>query len=294
MRNPENTPTPLIDRGALEQALRGDVRAVKAFRDALKAANDRLGERFRRNEAIEALVAGRAQVVDEVILASWIHFAEKVLGSADLVAVGGYGRGELHPQSDIDLLVLIQSASNAMDDAIGRFLTFLWDIGLEVGHSVRTLDDCETQAKSDVTVLTTLMETRLLHGPGALFAELPVRIAADRMWNSAEFFHAKLEEQRFSVVREYCGHGIGRVFHEDPQVLHYGQPGSREELVPGMTITVEPMVNAGKREVKLLSDGWTVVTKDHSLSAQWEHTVLVTPTGFEVLTLSPAASGRAA
>jgi methionyl aminopeptidase len=79
------------------------------------------------------------------------------------------------------------------------------------------------------------------------------------------------------------------VFHEDPQVLHYGRPGTGAELLPGMTITVEPMVNAGKRDVKLLSDGWTVVTKDHSLSAQWEHTVLVTEAGFEVLTLSPAA-----
>jgi methionyl aminopeptidase len=100
-----------------------------------------------------------------------------------------------------------------------------------------------------------------------------------------------VEEQRFSVVREYCGHGIGRVFHEDPQVLHYGRPGTGVELVPGMTITVEPMVNAGKRDVKLLSDGWTVVTKDHSLSAQWEHTVLVTSKGFEVLTLGAADRG---
>jgi methionyl aminopeptidase len=97
-----------------------------------------------------------------------------------------------------------------------------------------------------------------------------------------------VEEQRFSVVREYCGHGIGRIFHEDPQVLHYGRRGTGLELVPGMTITVEPMVNAGKREVKLLSDGWTVVTKDHSLSAQWEHTVLVTDGGYEVLTLGAA------
>lgn len=97
-----------------------------------------------------------------------------------------------------------------------------------------------------------------------------------------------VEKNRFSVVREYCGHGIGRVFHEDPQVLHYGSPGTREELVPGMTITVEPMINAGRRNVKLLADGWTVVTKDHSLSAQWEHTVLVTDTGFEVLTLGAA------
>jgi methionine aminopeptidase type I len=98
-----------------------------------------------------------------------------------------------------------------------------------------------------------------------------------------------VEKNRFSVVREYCGHGIGRVFHEDPQVLHYGTPGTGMELRAGMTITVEPMVNAGKAAVKLLPDGWTVVTKDHSLSAQWEHTVLITETGHEVLTLGADA-----
>jgi methionyl aminopeptidase len=94
-----------------------------------------------------------------------------------------------------------------------------------------------------------------------------------------------VEKNRCSVVREYCGHGIGRVFHEDPQVLHYGTRGTGLELKAGMTLTVEPMVNAGKASVKLLPDGWTVVTKDHSLSAQWEHTVLITETGYEVLTL---------
>jgi methionyl aminopeptidase len=94
-----------------------------------------------------------------------------------------------------------------------------------------------------------------------------------------------VEAQNFSVVREYCGHGIGRVYHEDPQVLHYGEPDTGFELKAGMTFTVEPMVNAGRRHVRLLPDGWTVVTKDHSLSAQWEHTVLVTATGHEVLTL---------
>lgn len=95
------------------------------------------------------------------------------------------------------------------------------------------------------------------------------------------------EKQRCSVVREYCGHGIGRVFHEDPQVLHYGTPGTRERLEPGMTFTIEPMVNVGKRHVKLLGDGWTVVTKDRSLSAQWEHTLVVTDDGFEALTCCP-------
>ncbi len=93
------------------------------------------------------------------------------------------------------------------------------------------------------------------------------------------------ENHGFSVVREYCGHGIGRIYHEDPQVLHYGTPGTGLELKPGMTFTIEPMINAGKRHVRLLPDGWTVVTKDHALSAQWEHTILVTHTGHEILTV---------
>ena len=93
------------------------------------------------------------------------------------------------------------------------------------------------------------------------------------------------EAHNYSVVREYCGHGIGREFHEDPQVLHYGRPGTGLILQAGMTFTIEPMINAGKRYTKVLRDGWTVVTKDHSLSAQWEHTILVTENGYEVLTL---------
>jgi methionyl aminopeptidase len=102
------------------------------------------------------------------------------------------------------------------------------------------------------------------------------------------------ESNNFSVVREYCGHGIGRVYHEDPQVLHYGRPGTGLELMPGMTFTIEPMINAGRRDVRLLPDGWTVVTKDQSLSAQWEHTILVTDSGYEVLTLGAAGESATA
>ncbi|MCP3689997.1 MAG: type I methionyl aminopeptidase [Gammaproteobacteria bacterium] len=98
------------------------------------------------------------------------------------------------------------------------------------------------------------------------------------------------EKYNCSIVREYCGHGIGKMFHEDPQVLHFGSPGTGLTLKPGMTFTIEPMVNLGKRNVKLLPDDWTVITKDHSLSAQWEHTNLVTNDGFEVLTLLPGES----
>ena len=94
------------------------------------------------------------------------------------------------------------------------------------------------------------------------------------------------EKNGFSVVREFCGHGIGRKFHEEPQVLHYGKPATGMPLEPGMTFTIEPMINAGKPGIRELADGWTIVTKDHSLSAQWEHTVLVTPSGHEVLTRS--------
>ena len=97
------------------------------------------------------------------------------------------------------------------------------------------------------------------------------------------------EASGYSVVREFCGHGIGRKFHEDPQVLHYGRPGTGMLLKAGMTFTIEPMINAGKPAIRELADGWTIVTKDHSLSAQWEHTVLVTDSGFEVLTVSKGA-----
>ena len=102
------------------------------------------------------------------------------------------------------------------------------------------------------------------------------------------------EGEGYSVVREFCGHGIGTRFHEEPQVLHYGQPHTGLELRPGMTFTVEPMINAGKADIRQLADGWTIVTKDHSLSAQWEHTVLVSETGYEVLTVSAGTPPRQA
>jgi len=135
-------------------------------------------------------------------------------------------------------------------------------------------------------------------GQPSILAQRLVDITHKAMWKGIELvrpgarlgdighaIQSFVEKNGYSVVQEYCGHGIGRGFHEDPQVLHYGSPDTGVTLEPGMTFTIEPMVNAGKRNVKLLPDGWTVVTKDRKLSAQWEHTVLVTPTGYEVLTL---------
>jgi len=135
-------------------------------------------------------------------------------------------------------------------------------------------------------------------GKPTVQAERLSKVAFESMWlgieelapgkhlgDVGEAIQKNVEKNRFSVVREYCGHGIGRIFHEDPQVLHYGRAGTGLELKAGMTMTVEPMVNLGTRHVRLLPDGWTVVTKDHKLSAQWEHTVLITESGYEVLTL---------
>lgn len=136
-------------------------------------------------------------------------------------------------------------------------------------------------------------------GAASILARRLVNITFESMWRGiacvrpgarlGDIGHAIqhfAEGNGFSVVREYCGHGVGRKFHEAPQVLHYGLPNTGVELVPGMIFTIEPMLNAGKRDISTLADGWTVVTRDRSLSAQWEHAVLVTETGCEVLTLS--------
>ncbi|OGV25673.1 MAG: type I methionyl aminopeptidase [Legionellales bacterium RIFCSPHIGHO2_12_FULL_37_14] len=135
-------------------------------------------------------------------------------------------------------------------------------------------------------------------GEPSILAKNLVKVAHECMWLGIEMVKPGVylgdighviqqyaESNRYSVVREYCGHGIGRIFHEDPQVLHYGEPNTGIQICAGMTFTIEPMINAGKYHTRLLPDQWTVVTKDHSLSAQWEHTILVTETGFEVLTL---------
>ena len=106
-----------------------------------------------------------------------------------------------------------------------------------------------------------------------------------RLGDIGEVIQKHAEKNGFSVVREYCGHGIGKVFHEEPQVLHYGRAGTGLELKEGMTFTIEPMINQGRPETRLLGDGWTAITKDRKLSAQWEHTLVVTAEGYEILTL---------
>jgi methionyl aminopeptidase len=119
----------------------------------------------------------------------------------------------------------------------------------------------------------------------AMFMGIKQVRAGAKLGDIGEAIQTHAESNRYSVVRDFCGHGIGKKFHEEPQVLHYGKAGTGLELEAGMIITIEPMINLGKKDVKVLSDGWTTVTKDRSLSAQFEHTILVTTDGYEILTL---------
>ena len=169
---------------------------LNVFRAQLKSSNAALTERFENDEPVQELVAQRADLVDKLLSRIW----QRYIGNHEdiaLVAVGGYGRGELHPASDIDLLILTTSNEAIQQHAenIERFLLFLWDLGLEVGHSTRTVQDCIEQATADITVATNLMEARLLIGPEQLFQQMKQATGPDSIWPGLEFFRAKRDEQ---------------------------------------------------------------------------------------------------
>jgi len=164
------------------------------YREALQHTRAILTERFHAGRSATELVHSHAEVIDALLRLAWQQWFSKTNDIA-LLAVGGYGRGELHPHSDIDVLILLQEQTNQYDDAISQFVTFLWDIGLEVGQSVRTIKECETEATNDITVATNLQEARLLIGPKTLFEQQRQACAPDKIWPSREFFSAKWHEQ---------------------------------------------------------------------------------------------------
>ncbi len=178
------------------EELAGGQFSPAAFRQVLDRGAELLKERFGADEAVEELVRDRARLVDIALRAAWARHAGRFALDLALIAVGGYGRGELHPSSDIDIMVLVPKSDSADWQAdIERFLTFLWDIGLEVGHSVRSIDDCQRESLADISVATTLFEARLLAGPEPLFAGMRRALAPDRLWSSQDFFEAKVREQ---------------------------------------------------------------------------------------------------
>ncbi len=197
---------------------------VTAARQVLSMGGEALAERFLGGEDVEILVRERAAVVDAVMLWAWQQHMRDASDSAALVAVGGYGRGELHPASDVDVMVLVgDSAAHQPREAIEAFLTFLWDIGLEIGHSVRSVADCSKQATADITVATSLMESRYLAGDAELFQAMRAVTGPDRIWPSAKFFEAKRKEQRARHLRYH-----DTAYNLEPNVK--GSPGGLRDI----------------------------------------------------------------
>lgn len=179
--------------GELKQQALDPARA----RVLLDKSSSLLEERFLAGVDVSLMVRTRAQVVDRVLAALWHHVAPQLVSTVALVAVGGYGRGELHPASDVDLMLLLpDDLPNSDESALSEFVTVLWDVGLEIGQSARTVRECAEQAKADITIATTLMESRLICGPESLFQSMTESIGTDKLWPPDEYFKAKREEQR--------------------------------------------------------------------------------------------------
>lgn len=188
----------LLDIPSFRQQLANADNQLEVFRKALECARLTLDQCFLDGKEIEQLLKARSQVVDQLISQAWMHYGlENHSTGLSLLAVGGYGRGELHPFSDIDILVLLEREPNQpLQETIGQFLTFLWDLGLEVGHSVRTIEQCVEEAQKDLTIITNLMESRVVIGANTLFNQLCDAIAPDKMWPIDQFWAAKKQEQR--------------------------------------------------------------------------------------------------
>ena len=183
---------------AMQNALSGDQQhSVNDCRAALAEATMSLNERFERGESVTGLVRLRSAIVDQLLTHLWLQYAGDLADDAALVAVGGYGRGELHPYSDVDIMILVvDELPHAAATKVSEFVAALWDIGLEIGHSVRNVAQCREQSEEDITVVTTLTEARLITGPVTLFSEMQAVVSADKIWPSDQFFAAKRNEQR--------------------------------------------------------------------------------------------------
>ena len=198
--------------------------AEATIRAALDASTSSLRDRFLAGESVIDLVHDRAAMIDEQLMSLWRHHGGDAVDDAALVAVGGYGRGELHPCSDIDIMVLApDTLSPEAEERLSAFITSLWDVGLEIGHSVRTVEECFEQAKADLTVTTNLIEARLLAGPQALFDAMQAAIAPDKVWPSTEFFAEKRKEQ----IARYHRYG-DTGYNLEPNVK--GSPGGLRDI----------------------------------------------------------------
>ncbi|GAA0791556.1 [protein-PII] uridylyltransferase [Marinobacterium sediminicola] len=188
----------LFDSQEIQASLKaGDQPVIKVLKQALKDAQSRMDEAFRQGEDIRRLIYGRAWILDCILQLAWEQFTWPPAEQAALVAVGGYGRGELHPYSDVDILLLFDQVEPAdWQDSISGFLTLLWDISLDLGSSVRTIDECYDEARNDITIATNLIESRTICGDPTLQLEMYNRVTSEGAWTDKEFFKAKLAEQK--------------------------------------------------------------------------------------------------
>lgn len=298
------TDTELFDGAALDRALSDGEPALPLFKKALKTGDAVLRERFKAGVSSAELVPARAYVVDQLTVRAWRHIAGET--GAALVAVGGYGRGELHPGSDVDVMILLPDGTEAgLNERLERFVTFLWDIGLEVGHSVRTLDDCVRESEADITVATNMMESRLLIGSPSLYARMRTATGPEHVWPSRAFFEAKWQEQQarhqkyhdtaYNLepnIKEGPGglrdiHMVGWVAkrHFGADTLHdlavheFLTEEEYDELIEGQTFLWDVRfalhMLAGRREDRLLFDYQTTLAKqfghrdeDHNLAVE--------------------------
>ena len=290
---------------ALDQAFAGDTPSLSACRAFLKTSTEHLMTRFDEGADIEDLIFARSWLVDQVLMRCWQAKLSGLDGS--LVAVGGYGRAELLPGSDVDIMILLaQTEDNPTAEILEAFLMLLWDIGLEVGHSVRTLEDCQQQARADITVATNLMEARLLCGREDLFDDMRRLTGPEYVWHDRDFFTAKLEEQRARYkkfddavynlepnVKEGPGglrdaQMIGWVFKRHFGTEDLGELVEREDITPGEYETLMEDQRflwkvrfglhqiTGRREDRLLFDHQRTLAKhfgytdhDHKLAVEW-------------------------
>ncbi|MFA5627908.1 MAG: [protein-PII] uridylyltransferase [Thiohalomonadaceae bacterium] len=213
----------LFDGTAFDAALASEDDPLILFRQALQQADSVLANRFERGDPIAQLVHGRAWMVDQLLVRAFTRLMGPLAKQITLVAVGGYGRGELHPHSDIDLLVLLpEQEHDELPDTLERFLLFLWDMGLEVGHSARTAADCVREGQADITVATNLMEARLLSGEASLYYAMRQAVGPDRIWPTRDFFAAKWQEQ---IARHHRFHDTA--YNLEPDVKE-GPGGLRD------------------------------------------------------------------
>ncbi len=274
----------LLDLPALREALRtGPAAVLPVLKSTVDGVNQGLKTLYRQGTSVEEIVLGRAALLDRLLITLFEHYFAEVGQRVALIAVGGYGRGELHPASDIDLMLLLQDEEDARtQDMIEKFIMLLWDARLEIGHSVRTLAECVDEAANDITVATNIMEARLLAGDRELFEQMELETGPDRMWDAQSFFQAKLKEQ---VQRN--GKYNDTAYNLEPNIKE-GHGGLRDIQMIGWVAkrhfgasSFYDLVNHGflrEEELKTLLDGqhllWRIRCSLHYLTGRREDRLL--------------------